>query len=99
MPATRTTDPHTSHEAEISVVRVTQVQSAILQILSTMKMHDEQLLRFYEAAMDVDAVPFASQSGVRSRRAELVDLGLVEDSGERVKTRSGRQSIVWQVAQ
>lgn len=33
----------------------------------------------------------------RPRRVELVDLGLVEDSGERRKTASGRNAVVWRV--
>lgn len=38
-----------------------------------------------------------SDSGARTRRCELCRLGLVEDSGERAKTASGRRSIVWRV--
>ncbi len=34
----------------------------------------------------------------RPRRIELVEAGLVEDSGERRKTRGGRSAIVWRVA-
>lgn len=33
----------------------------------------------------------------RPRRVELVDLGLVEDSGQRRKTASGRNAVVWRV--
>lgn len=35
-------------------------------------------------------------SGVRSRRAELVDAGWVKDSGLKRKLASGRQGIVWE---
>lgn len=42
--------------------------------------------------------PIVSMSGLRTRRAELVDAGLVRDSGRREKLRSGRQGIVWVVA-
>jgi len=37
-----------------------------------------------------------SPSGIRTRRAELVDLGLVRDTGRRVRLRSGRRAIVWE---
>jgi DNA-binding Lrp family transcriptional regulator len=36
-----------------------------------------------------------SPSGARTRRRELVDLGFVEDTGMRIKLRSGRLSAVW----
>lgn len=39
-----------------------------------------------------------SGSSLRTRRAELVKLGKVVDSGKRVRLRSGRMSIVWKAA-
>lgn len=33
----------------------------------------------------------------RPRRVEVVRLGLVRDSGEKRKTRSGRSAVVWEV--
>lgn len=33
----------------------------------------------------------------RPRRVELVELGLVEDSGNRRKTTAGRNAVVWRV--
>lgn len=36
-------------------------------------------------------------NGLRPRRVELVRDGLVEDSGEKRKTRSGRNAIVWRL--
>jgi hypothetical protein len=39
--------------------------------------------------------PRQSPSGIRSRRAELTDLGLIIDSGRRTVTPSGRPCIVW----
>jgi hypothetical protein len=36
-----------------------------------------------------------SSSGARTRRCELVDIGLVFDTGQRVVLRSRRRAIVW----
>lgn len=38
-----------------------------------------------------------SPSGARTRRKELVDLGLVEDTGVTILTKSGRGAIVWRM--
>jgi transcription initiation factor IIE alpha subunit len=35
-------------------------------------------------------------STVRPRRIELVEMGLVRDSGRRRETRSGRRAVVWE---
>lgn len=98
MPATRTTDPRTSHEAELSVTRVTPVQAAILKMLADGPMHDEELVWVYKSLARDGFHPMASESGIRSRRAELVALGHVIDSGERTLTSMGRSTIVWAVA-
>lgn len=37
-----------------------------------------------------------SPSGARTRRRELVDKGLVQDSGRRSTTQSGRKTIIWE---
>lgn len=99
MPSTRFADPQTSHDAEVSVVRVNQVQSSILRLLAGGPLHDEALIVAYHDGVRLGDFPMASESGIRSRRAELVDLGLVEDSGVRERTWSGRSTIVWQVAE
>ena len=91
MPHARSTDPHTSHAAAQSVANITPVKRVILTALQT-AMTDEQLVSLVQATQ---GLTFASESGIRSRRAELVAAGYVEDSGSRVKTTSGRQSILW----
>lgn len=39
-----------------------------------------------------------AESTVRTRRKELLDAGLVKDTGVREKLESGRNAIIWQAA-
>lgn len=94
MPFARKTDPQTSHEAAESVKNISGTQLTILNILRT-PMSDEQMIRYYRLNV---RLPIVSDSGLRSRRAELVRLGLVEDTGDRVRMVSGRNAIVWVTA-
>jgi hypothetical protein len=87
----RGTDPVTSHLAADSVDNVTQTQAFILRCLKRPR-NDVELVSAYRS---YKTAPRASESGIRSRRAELVDRGLVIDTGRRVKLMSGRYSIVW----
>jgi hypothetical protein len=89
------TDPGTSFQAASSVENVTTTQGFILRVLRKKALCDVDLINAYRA---YKTAPVASESGIRSRRAELVEQGLVEDSGRRVKLASGRNAIVWQVA-
>lgn len=91
MPKARRTDPQTSHDAAESVKRVTDTQSYILQALRRPRT-DIQLV---EAYVRIGKAPRASESGIRSRRAELVRKGLVIDSGVKQVLPSGRKAIVW----
>lgn len=90
----RKTDPTTSHMAAASVQDITATQEYILKALKR-PATDVDLVERYN---NLKTAPRASESGIRSRRAELVALGLVKDSGARVKLQSGRHAIVWQVA-
>jgi hypothetical protein len=90
----RSTDPVTSHLAADSVDNVTATQAYILRCLKRPR-NDGQLVDAYRA---YKTAPRASESGIRSRRAELVDRGLVADTGFRVLLNSGRYSIVWGLA-
>ena len=100
MPHARHTDPSTSHAAAASVSNVSKTRSVVLSILEVSSMADHELVATYRrlAENGLGVIPAASESGVRSRRAELVVAGLVKDSGARVKSPTGRSSIVWQVA-
>jgi hypothetical protein len=94
MPHARHTDPHTSHEASRSVGNITATQEYILKAL-TRPATDVDLVERYQ---NLRNAPRASESGIRSRRSELVAAGLVKDSGARVRLASGRNAIVWQRA-
>jgi len=94
MPRARNTDPVTSDLAAESVRQVTATQTAILNLLG-IPSTDQQLVERYRQEAASNRAPRASESGIRTRRAELVERGLVEDSGYRVRTEAGRHAIVW----
>ena len=91
-PRARLTDPETSHAAAAELKResVTRLRSVVLSLLRKCEMDDRSLV-----VLALQLEPKYSQSGIRTRRAELVELGLVEDSGKRVRMPSGRMAIVW----
>lgn len=85
----RNDDPITSVEAADSVHDITGAQQKVLEAFRRHgPMTDEQLF-----ALGLGLSP----SGTRSRRAELVDRRLLEDSGVKSITKSGRRTIIWQV--
>lgn len=90
----RKTDPQTSHDAAESVKDITKTQTFILKALRK-PLTDVALVSAYRG---YKTAPRASESGIRSRRAELVKLSKVVDTGRRVKLASGRHAIVWQIA-
>lgn len=95
MPNARRTDPKTSHDAAKSVNGITATKAYILRALKKKARTDVQLL---EAYRNYKTAPLASESGIRTRRAELVDMGLVVDTGVRETLPSGRKAIVWGLA-
>lgn len=99
MPKTRRTDPSTSFmaAATITVEAISQTQIAILKILFGQSLSDEQIREQYENGVRSGNWKPASESGLRSRRSELVDLGLVEQVGLG-KTKFGRATILWGLA-
>lgn len=90
----RKTDPTTSHDAGRSVKDITSTQAFILKALRK-PLTDVALVNAYRG---YKTAPQASESGIRSRRSELVAQGLVVDTGNRIKLPSGRNAIVWSVA-
>jgi len=85
----------TSVEAHksLKVKNIENVRKQILMILKRKPMVDGDMIDAYN---ERKRAPKASHSGLRSRRAELVKVGLVRDSGKRAKLISGRYSIVWE---
>jgi hypothetical protein len=97
MPHARTTDPLTSHEAASSVNNVETTKLAIKYLLMVSPKTDLDLIEAYEIGAMMGKWPNASQSGIRTRRAELVAQGEVEATGEKVKLPSGRSANLWRM--
>jgi len=92
------TDPGTSHQAAASVrVSTTAVvRGRILDLLRTYgPMCDDDIATRYRATYSEPA----TDSGLRTRRKELVTEGAVDDSGGLALTSSGRPTIVWAAAE
>ena len=102
----RTTDPATSHAAAQSLGDLTASQMAVLlvmQVLSFRRGTDVEIVARYNAVSQMDGTVIVRQSpsGIRSRRAELVKMGKVRDSGmtKLYMSPGGRASrhIIWEV--
>ena len=90
----RKSDPATSHEAGAQVKNLSETKQVILKILKRSKLTDSQIFMAYYSLAMTGKAPYASESGVRSRRSELVAEGLVEAVGFD-KTVFGRRTTVW----
>ena len=88
----RSTDPQTSWQAARSI-DPEGLRESQQQVLDILRRHgpltDEGIYRFVNGEQSV--------SGARTRRSELVQAGLVRDSGARGTTSAGRRTIVWEV--
>lgn len=101
----RHTDPHTSHEAAASLTseRVRHSQIAVLGVLCgalSGYADDQELIDEYQMCRETLhwEIPRQSDSGIRTRRKELVQQGLVENAGKTtVSPDTGRRMIVWEV--
>jgi hypothetical protein len=92
----RANDPETSKQAAASVTNTKLVQRSILGIYSKqLGLCDSELIDIYYAWVDAGLAVNASPSGIRSRRAELVAMKYLADSGQREKLPSGRSSVIW----
>jgi len=100
MPTARTTDPDTSVEAAASIDE-DQLRRSQLAVLKTLRhlvaATDAELVSSYLHRADAGLAHYQSQSGIRTRRNELVKAGLIVDTG--VRAWSGRRHhIVWAAA-
>ena len=97
VPRARRTDPETSHAAAQSVSNLTQTQQGIYFVLKHRGSRtDEEIEAKYGEVRERFDFPLASPQGLRSRRAELVALGWVKDSGVTRPTKYGNDSVVWE---
>lgn len=88
----RNTDPGTSHAAAASVEQIRESQRRVYDLLASPKCDEEIIATARDAGVQM------TDSGIRTRRSELVDKGLVRDSGKRRKTAANRLTIVWERA-
>ena len=93
----RNTDPQTSHDAAESVKRIEEQRRAIFALLDGTPMCDERLIKLYEAVWKYEGYPAPTPSGIRTRRHELVQRGLVEATGLKERMKTGGWGIVWRV--
>lgn len=87
----RSTDPDTAAEAAAQPGRSTLRQRVLVALLTYGAMSDEEIAGVL-AEQD-------RKDSVSKRRSELRDAGLVEDTGERTRTRRGSSTIVWALSQ
>ena len=94
----RTSDPDTSKEAAESVApKLSRLQGLVLQYAiecGEFGFTDPELTEVM--CMSLQGREYATSTW-RSRRAELVRKGKIEDSGKRHKRESGRNHIIWRV--
>lgn len=92
----RTTDPHTSHQAAATVTDITRLQANVLALFHHQgDMTDAELIDLYRQMADGGDYPPASESGIRTRRSELVALRRLTDTGRRALTPANRRCIVF----
>ena len=92
-PRARRSDPATSHAAAASVVNLSDTKRRILDLVALEPSTDFEI----RDRWDSSGFPTISDSGLRTRRSELVDDGLLIDSGSTRPGPSGRAYVVWTV--
>ncbi len=79
------TDTSIEAAGSIGFSQRTKLQMRVLEAIRQQARTDEELQRDLGMAANTE----------RPRRRELALLGLIEDTGKRRRTRSGRHAIVW----
>lgn len=96
MPFARKKDPATSKLAASRVKNVLSTRDVVLDIMTRKgPMIDAKLISEYQKAAAKGKAPMASESGIRTRRSELVQLGQVIATDKVAKTPYGRAAVVW----
>lgn len=90
----RGSDPATSHAAAASVTRLSETKRRILELVAAEPSTDYEIRDRWSA----HDYPLISDSGLRTRRSELVDDGLLIDAGEVRTGPTGRAYTVWRTA-
>lgn len=93
-PRARSTDPDTSQEAARNIrLTMTVKRMAVLEAVRLAgPITDLGLAEYYRAQRIAKGWPEQSDSGLRTRRSELVDLGKVQRVGDR-KERGARRAL------
>lgn len=100
----RNTDPSTSHAAAASIAaeELRLSQEAVLAVFKSNHnfphgLTDPEVAEVYFEARERDphSYPHQSPSGLRTRRREVTDAGLLVDTGHKRQLSSGRWAIVW----
>lgn len=98
-PRSRPEDPDTSKKAEPDIDDIGEVQKEVLWLFATHgDMIHRTLINKHRESCSELVDPHAhhrSRSGIRTRCSELVDMGLVEDTGEKRENYIGNPCIVW----
>jgi len=92
--ATRSLDPETSHQAPKSLGDITSAQARVLRAIQGVPegfTHDELI----KAVRSEDGAYSVTDSSIRTRCRELVDLGLVEYAGRMRHSDHGNAARVW----
>lgn len=100
LPARRT-DPETSKvAAEAMTERVKgRVRGALWTLVHTLPPStDEEMWAAYELLLISGQVPKATDARLRHCRKDLVDMGLLHDTGAKRANRSGYEATVWGLA-
>lgn len=99
----RSTDPITSHEAATSVEsKIKWSQRAVREFFEMQgrAMSDKDLVERYPRYVETGRYdwPRQSPSGLRTRRHELTEMGVIEDSGvAQIYKGSNRRHIIWRL--
>lgn len=97
----RATDPETSHAAAASI-STEELRASQHDVLKAMKVlgrgTDQRLVWVYRSMAEKGWVRKQSESGIRTRRKELVAKGAIKDSGQRAVLDTGRKAVIWEVS-